>query len=72
MNNKTNLQFTELTQDDINTHEDLYIGLLVSNGWGTLRREACKLRCKKYSGVYREYAITEVLKSKKLFQEMFR
>lgn len=33
MNNKrTDLQFTELTQDDIDTHEDLYIELLISNG----------------------------------------
>ena len=62
-NNKPTLQFTELTQNDIDTHEDLYINLLISNGLIT-----CD---KKYFDVYREYAITEVLKSKKLFQEAF-
>lgn len=32
-NNKTKLQFTELNQNDITTHEDLYIDILPKATW---------------------------------------
>lgn len=63
-NNKSTLQFTELTPNDIDKHEDLYIGLLVNNGYLLLD--------KKYHDVHREYAIDEVQKAKQLFQKTFQ
>jgi len=62
-NNKPTLQFTELTPDDIDGHENLYINLLVGNGIDFLD--------KRYSNAHREYAIDEVQKAKQLFQNTF-
>ena len=63
MNNKkqSNLQFTELTPDDIATHEDIYIDMLIGFF------QPCS-----YWHIYREYAIKETLKAKQLFQETFK
>lgn len=65
MNNKkqSNLQFTELTPDDITTHEDIYIDMLV----GLAHRPSGS-----YWHIYREYAIAEVLKAKQLFHKTFK
>ena len=61
-NKSTKLQFTELTPDDINVHEDIYIDMLV----GLAHRPSGT-----YWHLYREYAIKEVLKAKQLFQKTF-
>lgn len=62
-NNKkqSNLQFTELTPDDIATHEDIYIDMLVR----LIHKSSI------YWHIYREYAIKETIKAKQLFQETF-
>ena len=62
-NNKkqSNLQFTELTPDDIATHEDIYIDMLVGLAHPPV----------SYWHIYREYGIKETLKAKQLFQETF-
>ena len=64
MNNKKqfDIQFTELTPDDIATHEDLYIDMLV----GLAHRPSGS-----YWHIYREYAIKETLKAKQLFCKTF-
>ena len=64
-NNKkqSNLQFTKLTPDDIVTHEDLYISLLVGTGRPLID--------KKYLDAYCQYEIDEVIKTKQLFQNTF-
>ena len=63
MNNKkqSNLQFTKLTPDDINVHEDIYINMLVGLAYPSI----------SYWHIYREYAIKETLKAKQLFQKTF-
>ena len=68
MNNKkqSNLQFTELTPDDIATHEDIYISTLVDsapNPSGILGSFSAR--------IYYEYAIDEVQKADSLFQKTF-
>lgn len=68
---KTELQFTKLTPDDIATHEDLYIDILVNNGVITCQQHESAAFDKKYLDIYREYAIKETLKSKQLFCKTF-
>lgn len=62
MSYHNNITFTELTPDDIATHEDTYIDILVG-----LAHTPCP-----YWHIYREYAIKETLKAKQLFQETFK
>ena len=64
MNNKkqSDIQFTELTPDDIATHEDLYIDMLI----GSAHRPSGS-----YWHIYREYVIKETLKAKQLFCKTF-
>ena len=68
-NNKkqSNLQFTELTPDDITTHEDIYINMLVN-----LAPLATNISFSVASRIYYEYAIKEVQKANDLFQETFK
>ena len=61
MSYHNNITFTELTPDDITTHEDIYIDMLVG-----LTHKPCS-----YWHIYREYAIKEILKAKQLFQKTF-
>ena len=63
-NNKSSLQYTELTPDDIAIHEDLYIQLLL------MHRE--ELSDSPYTQIYYEYTIAEVRKANELFQNTFR
>jgi len=66
MNNKkhTNLQFTELTPDDVAIHEDLYIGILPINPLeGFIYK---KWRTQLYY-----YNFKELRKAKQLFQKTF-
>jgi len=68
MNNKkqSNLQFTELTPDDIALHEDIYINILVDlapKGIGISSGS---------SRIYYEYAIAEAQKANDIFQETFK
>jgi len=64
-NNKkqSNLQFTKLTSDDISTHEDIYIDMLV----GSAHRPSGT-----YQHLYRDYVIAEVLKAKQMFHKTFK
>lgn len=68
MNNKkqSDIQFTELTPDDIATHEDLYINLLVGVSTKFYRSVD-----KKYQMAYYEYVIKEVQKANDLFLKEF-
>jgi hypothetical protein len=63
MNNKSSLQYTELTPDDIAIYEDLYIGLLV----GSLNEipKCC-------TQIYYEHALNELYKARDLFYKTFR
>lgn len=64
MNNKnTKLQFTELTQNDVDTHEDLYTGLLLG------QRHKIPDNC---IGIYSCYASEELQKAKDLFCKIFK
>ena len=67
MNNKkqSNLQFTELTSDDIATLCDIYISMLVS-----LAPKATGISTIP-AYLYYEYAIKEVQKADSLFQKTF-
>lgn len=67
MNNKkqSNLQFTGLTPDDIATHEDLYIELLLIDKFGM----PCSGNCGQ---IYYDHAITELQKANSLFQKEFK
>ena len=71
-NKNTELQFTELTTDDIAIQEDLYIDLLasmsrrlsikdVTNHWAFL----------SYAEIYYDYAIAELQKANELFIKEF-
>ena len=65
-NKKIDLQFTELTPDDIAIHEDIYIAILVDlapNPSGILGGLSAR--------IYYECAIKEVQKANDLFQRMF-
>jgi len=64
-----NIQFTELTSDDISTHEDIYIDMLVGLA------PKCSLPSVPsgtYEGMYYGYAIAEALKSKQMFHKTFK
>lgn len=63
-NNKIPLQFTELTPDDITTHEDLYTHLLVGGAVNIIPND--------YIPAYYMYAEKELQKARNLFQEMFK
>jgi hypothetical protein len=63
-NNKSTLQFTELTQDDIATHEDLYITTCLALHFEYLPSE--------YFDVYHIHAEQELQKAKQLFCKMFK
>ena len=71
-NNKkqSNLQFTELAPDDIATHEDIYIDVLVGLAPEPTRISATPVPL-SIARIYYEYAIKETLKAKQLFQETF-
>ena len=60
-NKNTELQFTELTTDDIAIQEDLYIDLLATNHWAFL----------SYAEIYYDYAIAELQKANELFIKEF-
>ena len=63
MNDKNiSLQFTKLTPDDITTHEDIYIDVLV---------DLAPVPSGIYGSIYYEYAIEEVQKANDLFQKTF-
>lgn len=64
-NNKhTNLQFTELTPNDIAIHEDLYIGLLILGAsYDTLG---------SHHDLYYIYAQKELQKAQGLFHKTFK
>ena len=66
MNNKkqSDIQFTELTPNDIAVHEDIYIKVLGMYGIQTTQP--------KYFNIYYEYAIKEILKANDLFQKTFK
>ena len=66
-NNKkqSNLQFTKLTPDDITTHEDIYINMLVSLAPKATGISSIPAR------MYYEYAIKEVQRADDLFQKTF-
>ena len=61
-NKKIDLQFTKLTPDDINVHEDIYINILVG---------LTHIQFNTYWHIYRKYAIKETLKAKQVFQKTF-
>ncbi len=65
-NKKIDLQFTKLTPDDIDTHEDIYIKMLVN-----LAPNHFMLNSDIPACIYYEYAIKEVQKANDLFQEAF-
>lgn len=69
MNNNKNikLEFTPLTPNDCNVHENLYIQVLVCAG----EKDPIILD-KKYRSIFHHYAIKEVQKSKQLFQNTFK
>ncbi len=63
-NNKhTDLQYTELTPNDLATHEDLYISLLV----GSLNEipKCC-------TQIYYDHALNELYKAQDLFYKTFK
>jgi len=60
---QSNLQFTGPTPDDIATHEDIYIDMLVGSAHTPPNT---------YWHIYREYAIKETLKAKQLFCKTFK
>jgi len=64
MSYHNNIQFTELTLDDIIAHEDLYIDLLTGGAVSIIPNE--------YIPAYYKYADDELLKAKKLFRETFK
>jgi len=64
MNKNTKLQFTELTPDDIATHEDLYIEELLISGFHGL--PYC------YTQLYYDYAIKELQKRMGIFYQTFK
>ena len=68
-NNKkqSNLQFTELTPDDIAVHEDIYINILVDLALKVIGFPLSNIPAR----LYYEYAIKEVQKANDLFQETF-
>ena len=68
MNNSKNtkLQFTKLTPDDIATHEDIYINILVDLAPNTTGISTVPAR------LYYEYAIKEVQKANDIFQITFK
>ena len=72
MNNKkqSNLQFTELTPDDIAVHEDIYINVLVGLAPEPTRISATPVPS-SIARIYYEYAIKEVQKANDLFQKTF-
>lgn len=61
-NNKTELQFTELTPNDVVIHEDLYIELLMSPP------HAVPNKCKS---LYYDCAVKELAKAKEVFSKTF-
>ena len=67
MNNHKNikLQFTKLTPDDIATHEDIYVNMLVDLAPKVTSISTIPAR------LYYEYAIKEVQKADDLFQKTF-
>jgi len=65
MSYHNNITFTKLTPDDIATHEDIYINMLVDLAPGATGISTIPAR------LYYEYAIKEVQKANDLFQETF-
>lgn len=78
-NNKkqSNLQFTELTPDDIAIHEDIYINMLVDLAPNTPMKMGVITKAEATgvpsvtARIYYEYAIKEVQKANDIFQETF-
>lgn len=66
-NKKINLQFTELTLDDVGTHENLYIEILANDS--CIRNK--HTLGKKYYSLYHNYAINELQKANDLFLKTF-
>ena len=66
-----NITFTELTPDDITTHEDLYIDMLVGLAPEPTRISATLVPL-SIARIYYEYAIKETLKAKQLFSKTFK
>ena len=64
-NKNIKLQFTKLTPDDIATHEDIYINVLVALAPKATGISSVAAR------LYYEYAIKEVQKADDLFQKTF-
>ena len=68
MSHHNNITFTELTPEDIATHEDVYIDMLVGLA------PKCSLPSAPsgtYERIYYDYAIKEVQKADSLFQKTF-
>jgi len=68
MNNKADkIKFTNLTPDDITTHEGLYIEILA-----TYSSEEIKHQHGIIPSAYWDYMIDEITKRKIIFQETFK
>ena len=73
MSYHNNITFTKLTPDDIATHEDIYINMLVDLAPGAtgISADFGKRLSTIPARIYYEYAIKEVQKAGDLFQKTF-
>lgn len=70
-NKQTDLQFTPLTFNDVTTHEDLYIDLIVKpHGWAEYW-EVKDLGVENRS-LLQDYNLKELRKAKRLFWDTFK